>query len=100
VLDHLARPHGIKARVLQRPGSIGRHLSQVEFGMTLAGTPQRLDGDVNPHRAGPYMHKRGRKAPLAAAHIQDSCARGNMCEQEGAPQPLLSWVQPLWHSLP
>jgi hypothetical protein len=68
--------------------------------MALSRTPQRLGGDVDPHRVGPYTHELGGKAPIAAAHVKDSRARRDMFEQESAPAPLICWFQPLRHTLP
>jgi len=79
VLDHLARPHRVKARVLQWPGSFGPHLPQVELRMAHARAPQRLGGDVDTHHlCCARAREREGEASLAAAHVQHPLARSDM----------------------
>ena len=85
VLDHLARPDRVEARVLQRPGARGRQLAQVdELRVALARAAQRLGGDVDPHYLRARAGELGGEAPLATADVEHPLAGTHVAEEEVA----------------
>jgi len=100
VLDRLARPYRVEARVRKRPGAFGRHLSQVELWMAQARAPERLGGNVDPHDLRPRARELGGEMSLAAADIEHPLARLDMLQQKRATQAQVGRLRSLGHAFP
>jgi hypothetical protein len=70
MLDRLAGPHDIEARVLEGQRPFGLHQAQVELGVARPGTPQGLPGDVNRHHLGSATHKGSSEVAFRAAEVE------------------------------
>ncbi len=85
VLDDLARPHGVEARVGERPRATRVDELYVHLGMRCSCAPQRLLRHVDPDHADPRGGELRREAPLAAADVEDTLTCSHAHEQKLQP---------------
>jgi len=100
MLEHLARPHNIEARIAQRPGPVQLDALQLELGMTHPRAAQGLLGDIDPRDVGPMVDELGGKATVPAAHVQDARARAHAIEQKASPHSEALGLEILGQALP
>src|SRR5207248_7372521 len=70
VLDRLAGPNDIEARVLERPASLGWRQAKVELGAHRARPAQRLLGHVEASDGEARVSERRGEPALATAHVE------------------------------
>ncbi len=109
VLDRLAGPHGIEARVFERPFAVDVQQTQIEPGVLLARTPQRLLGDVHADDRVAGARHLGGQLRLAAADVEHaqrlagapppSCSAQSV-EQERAAQIEVARLRAFGDALP
>ena len=106
MLDRLTRPHGVEARIPERPRLGLRHQPNVEALVTRASAPQRLLGHVHADDREARIGELGRQLALAAADVQHAhrlvrgCRRRcrdspDPVEEEGAPQRKIARLRAL-----
>jgi len=70
VLDRLARPHHVKARIRQRQAGFAVHNAHIQTGLALARPPHRLGGGVEREHLGAGAGQRRRELAFAAAGVE------------------------------
>jgi hypothetical protein len=86
MLDRLAGPDEIEARVRQWQLSFGLEQTDVKLWVALASAAHGLAGDIDCEHLSACTRERGRKLPFAAAHVKH--ARGASDPLDLAPNPL------------
>jgi len=70
VLDRLASPDDVEARVRQRQLRFGLNHMRVELGVASECAAHRLAGDIERHHVGAGARERGRELPFATADVE------------------------------
>ena len=84
VLEHLAAPDQVEARVLG--GQRVLDALEAQVGMARAGPPHRLGGDVDAQDVGrARLRRRGGEVALPATEVEDALAATHVLEQERPP---------------
>ena len=86
VLDGLARPDGIDARVVERQRLAVQPLTQVKPRNALARAAQRLERDVDGDRLGARVQQLRAELAGAAPDVEHGLAGAHVRQQEVAPQ--------------